>query len=118
MLSVYIIKCSAINYGLTYRQARQLAHDYAERLEAIPNSWKVNKIAGIDWLKSHPQLTLRKPKNTSLPRSTAFNKTNVTMFFENFGRALKSDIFKQDRFITSMKRESLWSSKPQTLLLN
>lgn len=84
MLSAYIIKCSTIDYGLTYRQARQLAHDYAERLEAITNSWKVNQIAGIDWLKicikRHPQLTLRKPENTSQAGSTAFNKTNVIVF--------------------------------------
>lgn len=94
----------------------------AEWLEAIPNSWKVNKIAGIDWLKSfmkrHPQLMLIKPENTSLPISTAFNKTNVTMFFKILGVHFNLTFFKQDRFITSMKRESLRSSKPQTLLLN
>lgn len=52
MLCSYILKCSAMNYGLTYRQVRQLAHDYAERLGSMPPSWKANKIAGIDWLKS------------------------------------------------------------------
>lgn len=100
MLSSYLIKCSALNYGLTYRQVRQLAHDYAERLNTMPNSWKVNKIAGIDWVQSfmkrHPQLTLRKPENTSLARSTAFNITNVTEFFDNYERALRSGVFQAE----------------------
>lgn len=44
-------------------------------------------------MKRHPQITLRNPENSSLARSKAFNKTNVTEFFENFGRAFKFDIF-------------------------
>ena len=73
----YIIKCSKLNYGMTYKQTRQLAYDYGRRLECrFPSSWIDNKIAEIDWLqgfmKRHKNLTLRKPENTSLFRATAF----------------------------------------------
>lgn len=98
LLCEYIIKCSVLNYGLTYRQIRQLAFDYAKRLNLkIPSSWDKNKISGIDWVKGfmkrHPQLTLRKPENTSFARATAFNKANVAEFFDNYERALNSGAF-------------------------
>lgn len=98
MLRDYILKCSVMNYGLTYRQVRQLAYQYAKRLGSnIPVSWDAEKTAGIDWLKGYmkrqPQLTLRKPENTSLARATAFNKVNVKEFFDNYERAVKAGAF-------------------------
>lgn len=85
ILCDYIIKYSLLNYGLNYRQMRQLSHDYANCYNSkIPNGWVENKIVGIDWLKCFMkrqlQFTLRKPNNTSLSRTTAFNKANVQNF--------------------------------------
>ena len=48
-------------------------------------------------MKRHKNLTLRKPGNTSLFRATAFNKTNVMEFFDNYDRALRSWEFTADR---------------------
>jgi hypothetical protein len=94
MLVDYELKCSKVNYGMTYKQFLQLAH-YCGRLQSkFPSSWIDNKIVGIDWLqgfmKRHKNLTLRKPENTNLFRTTAFNKKNVMEFFDNCERALKS----------------------------
>jgi len=41
-------------------------------------------------MKRHKKPTLRKPENTSLFRTTAFNKTNLMEFFVNYERVLKS----------------------------
>ena len=95
MLVDCVIKCSKLNYGMTYKQFRQLTYGCGRRLQSkFPSGWIGNKIAGIDWLldfvKRHKNLTLRTPENTSLSRNTAFNETNVMKFFDNYGRALKS----------------------------
>jgi hypothetical protein len=95
MLVDYVIKCSKLNYGMTYKQFRQLAYDSGRRLQCkIPRSWIDNKIAGIDWLQGfmirHKSLMLRKPGNTSLFRATASSKTKVVKFFDNYERELKS----------------------------
>lgn len=44
----YIIQCSDLNYGLSYRQIRELAYEYAVNnpLCRYPRSWRENQIAG------------------------------------------------------------------------
>jgi len=92
----YVIKCSKMNYGMTYKPIRQLAYDYGRRLQCkFPISLFDNKIAGIDWLqgfmKRHKNLTLCKPKNTSLFRATTFNKTKVLEHVKKRSRSSKID---------------------------
>jgi hypothetical protein len=48
----YVIKCSKLNYGMTYKKIRQLAYVYGRRLQCkSPSSWIDNQTAGIDWLQ-------------------------------------------------------------------
>lgn len=84
----YIKKSADIYYGLTPYETRKFAFQYAMKINKIvPNSWKVKKIAGQDWLgyflKRHTTLSIRSPQATSLSRATSFNKSNVALFFDN-----------------------------------
>jgi hypothetical protein len=102
MLVDYVIKCSKLSYGMTYKQILQLTYDYGRRLQCkFPSSWTDTKIAGIDWLQGfmerHKNLTLCKPQNTSLFRAIAFNKTNIMEFFDNYECTLGSWKFTADR---------------------
>ncbi|KAI4466936.1 hypothetical protein MML48_2g00011905 [Holotrichia oblita] len=82
----YIKTCTLMNYGLTYKNIRVLAYDYAKLLKLKATvQWETNKVAGIEWLKGfmkmrNHEIRLRKPENTNLPRSSGFNKTSVTFF--------------------------------------
>nr|XP_047141362.1 uncharacterized protein LOC124816280 [Hydra vulgaris] len=53
---------SKMNYGLTYKQAQELAFHYAMKLCKCPSKWMENKQAGIEWLKGfmkrHQELSL------------------------------------------------------------
>lgn len=89
LLKEYLLTSSNINFGLTYCQTRKLAYEYAVLLKRpCPKSWIENSKAGIDWMKlyihRHPDLSIRKPENTSLARALSFNKTNVSEFFTNY----------------------------------
>ena len=57
----------------------------------IPNPFKDGN-AGYYWLygflRRFPELTVRKPENTSLHRSRSFNKTNVDKFFHIYDAML------------------------------
>lgn len=99
----YIQTCSNMNYGLTYKNIRVLAYDYANLLKIkIPIQWETNKLAGIEWLKgfmkrNSDKVSLRKPENTSLARSTGFNKRSVGTFFENYASVLEKHHFRPER---------------------
>ncbi|KAB0804105.1 hypothetical protein PPYR_01075 [Photinus pyralis] len=104
MLCKYVMKCSDIQYGLTYIQVRKLAFQYAVKLEkTMPESWKNVKQAGVDWMYSfmnrHPNLSLRKAENTSLSRATAFNKHNVGTFFKNYLTVINKYHFRPERIL-------------------
>lgn len=88
-LSEYLIQASRLNYGLSLKQFRELAYEFAKaNNKKIPPSWESKKIAGRDWAKCfmerHSRLSLRTPEPTSLARSSTFNKFTVSTFFENY----------------------------------
>lgn len=87
-LANYIKKAADIYYGLTPKEVRKLAYEYAVRNERIvPKSWSESKLAGEDWLgsflKRNATLSIRSPQATSLSRATSFNKHNTSLFFNN-----------------------------------
>lgn len=102
-LERYIKRCSDINYGLTYVQIQKLAYEYAIVLPncVVPKEWCERKQAKEGWRRGfmarHKSLSLRKPENTSLSRSTAFNKYMVDQFFDNLKKVLDIHKFPAER---------------------
>ena len=69
-LVVYLKKAADIYYGLSTFDLRKLAYEFGVCLQKImPNSWKSNKTAGLDWLygfmRRHPDLSIHKPQAAS-----------------------------------------------------
>lgn len=97
LLVNYIEKAAELHYGLTLKDVRTLAYQFAKQNQKpYDPSWDTNKLAGKDWLigfrkRFKAQLALRKPEATSLSRSTSFNKANVSLVFENFKKALRNN---------------------------
>ena len=74
-------------FGLSTDKVRSLAWEFAVRNKLdIPENWKTDQ---KKWQKVAPQfmqrhhLTLRKAEATSYGRATAFNKKNVSNYFDN-----------------------------------
>ncbi|XP_052741963.1 uncharacterized protein LOC112051831 isoform X2 [Bicyclus anynana] len=93
-LKEYYQNCALMFYGLTTKDCRTVAYEMAVLNKIkIPQSWDVNKMAGIDWLKSfrqrHSELSLRKPEACSLARATSFNKEVVKAFFDKLQEVYK-----------------------------
>lgn len=94
----YLKVASRLHYGLTKRDTRILAYQFArENKQSITEKWNNEGIAGKEWLRGflqrHKTLSLRKPEATSLARSTSFNKKNVGDFFTNLKACLSRDQF-------------------------
>lgn len=88
-----------MHYGLTTVQVRKLAYESLNL--NYPAKWEENKIAGKDWMygfrKRNPDLSLRRPENTSAARSFSFNKSSVAEFFNNLKTVLGRHDFSADR---------------------
>jgi len=72
-LSVYLVHCSRISYGLTPSDVNKLAYEYSKLNNvSYPESWnkykEVSKDCFSSFLKRHPNLSLRSPEATSLGR--------------------------------------------------
>ncbi|XP_074039970.1 uncharacterized protein [Leptinotarsa decemlineata] len=96
MLAEYIITCSQMAYGLTTEGVKKLAYQFAiANNRRIPESWKANKIAGCEWLRSFRKrrgnLSIRQPEQCSLSRLTSFNEFNVKTFYSNLRSILEKN---------------------------
>lgn len=92
-LAKYLATASKLYHGLTPKNARTLAYQFANRNnKTIPEKWNVKQEASYDWfwgfMTRHKELSLRKPEATSLSRATSFNRHNVKAFFENLSRLM------------------------------
>ena len=85
-LKKHILDMEKRLFGLTIRDLRLLAYQFAEK-NGIPHNFsRIAEMAGRDWvdgfLKRNQEMSIRVPENTSAARASAFNKTNVGNFFE------------------------------------
>lgn len=93
-LCQYIKNSADMYFGLTPRDIRQLAYQFALRLCLnFPKSWERSLMAGSDWfsffLKRNSTLSLRQPEATSLSRAMNFNKQNVKTYMDKYEAVLK-----------------------------
>lgn len=98
----YCLKASKFHYGISKEEFLKLAYGYGIVLnKAYPQAWNETKMAGKTFyqyfIKRHQNLSLRKPEATSLARATAFNKTNVELFFTKYTELLSRYNFTSDR---------------------
>ena len=106
LLRDYLLKASAMYFGLSYYEARKLACEYALqlRLPGVPDNWSETGCAGKGWMQGfmrrHPALSLRSPEATSMSRVTSFNRHNVKCFYDNYTNLLTR---------TSVPPERIWN---------
>lgn len=86
LLVQYLVYSAKMSYGLGYIECRKFSYEIAVKNNiAVPESWNVNKMAGIEWVRSfmkrHNNISLRQPESCSLSRATSFNPFNVSLFF-------------------------------------
>lgn len=95
LLVNYIIEAANLQYGLTLHNVCGLAYQFAKaNNKKYDKSWDEKQMAGKQWLRQFrarfgDQLSLRKPESTSLARSTAFNRANVSLVFSNYKKILE-----------------------------
>ena len=102
LLVQYLLRASAMYFGLCLKEVKSLAFEYGTKLEiTMPISWGERGFASKDWMtnfiKRHPELTLRSPEATSLSRVTSFNRYNVNQFFDNYVKVLERTHFTPDQ---------------------
>jgi len=98
LLADYLLTASKLHHGLSPKEARVMAFDFAAaNLNTVPPSWILNQRAGEDWfsscMKRHGSLSVRAPEANSLPRATSFNRSNVLAFFDNLQTVLQRHNF-------------------------
>lgn len=89
---------ASLYYGVTVTDLRKLVYKYAE-LNNIKNNFdQSSKTAGLDWvhafMRRNSSVTVRKAEATSLNRISAFNKEEITYFYDKLG-----DLMEKYKFI-------------------
>ena len=87
VLTSYLLKASAVFFGLTPLEVRKLAYQWAVKKNIkVPQKWLETEVAGVEWfsgfLKRNPELSIRSPQPTSLSRATSLNRANVKDYFD------------------------------------
>lgn len=84
----YVLTASKLNYGLTIKELRSMAYDFAIKegmKDTIPAIWNRRSTAGSDWyygfMRRHRNVSLRTPHSISMQRVKGFNKESVDAFY-------------------------------------
>lgn len=107
-------------YGISSIELRRLVFEYAET-NKIPNNFcKTSRLAGKDWLSGflnrQKTISVRKPEPTSISRITAFNKTEVDLFFSNLQSEVEKHKFPPSRIYNFDETGISTVQKPRKIL--
>ena len=120
-IEAYIKQAASIFFGLSPKEIRSLAYQYAQTMNiSMPSTWAENELAGPDWftsfMKRHPGLALRTPECTSLARASAFNRENTKLFFTKLSEVLERYNF-QAKDIWNVDESGISTvQKPRTIV--
>ncbi|KAH9639176.1 hypothetical protein HF086_014040 [Spodoptera exigua] len=117
----YLLEMEERLYGLTVKDLKALVYQLAIKNNK-PNPFNAEKKeAGREWingfLKRHPELSIRKPENTSAARASDFNKVAVEKFFNFLSDTVaaqtadNSATFSRDVIDDSLPGCSYWSPR-------
>ncbi|XP_046681625.1 MFS-type transporter clz9-like [Homalodisca vitripennis] len=97
----YLLEMEVRFFGITLNDLRSLAYKLAEQNNITHNFNHETKLAGKDWVRGfrqrHPEMVLRVPEATSAARAQAFNKVNVTKFFDILEDVQKNHLYPPHR---------------------
>jgi len=101
-LMKYILKASAIYYGLSISELRKFAYEFAKKIGIqYPAAWNTNCEASKDWyyayMHRHKNLSFRTPEQISANRAKSFFAANVNAFFANLGTVIDETVFEPHR---------------------
>jgi hypothetical protein len=92
-------------FGLTITEIRKLAFEIVEKNKIKCNFNKDKKIAGKKWfynfLRRHPDLSLRQPEATSLARVRGFNQKSVGEFFDLYEQIVEENNLSETRIFNA-----------------
>ncbi|XP_049869645.1 uncharacterized protein LOC126369338 [Pectinophora gossypiella] len=93
----YLMHLDDMYFGMTAKNLRILAFEFAERNNISHRFNRDAKAAGKDWLrgflKRHPQISLRQPTSTSIARAMGFNRPQVERFYINLSALMDKHNF-------------------------
>ena len=87
-LVAYLVEAAKMFFGLSPKEVRKLAYQYAVSLSlSVPDNWSKHSSAGEDWFsgfmrRHRSEVSVRTPEATSLSRASSFNRVNVSLFFD------------------------------------
>lgn len=97
----YVLDMERRLFGLSFTEFRSVVYQFAIKNNRKNNFNKNVALAGRDWvynfLKRHPQISLRRPENTSAARAAGFNKPSVNIFFNLLGELMDRHMFRPSR---------------------
>ncbi|XP_015181519.1 PREDICTED: uncharacterized protein LOC107069070 [Polistes dominula] len=87
----------SLYYGLSVTDLRKHVYKYAV-LNNIKNNFdRSSRTAGLDWvhgfMRRNPSVSVRKAEVTSLNRVSAFNKKEITHFYDKLGELIEKHKF-------------------------
>ncbi|XP_031328879.1 tigger transposable element-derived protein 6-like [Photinus pyralis] len=117
----YCTSASKLYFGLTTKDLRKLAYEFAKHLKLnFPSKWEESQMASIDWYKAfmqrNPILSVRRPQATSLARAMNFNKPNVEKFYRNLAELLDRWKFRPENMYNIDETGVTTSQKPHKVL--
>lgn len=88
-------------YGVSPVELRRLVFEYAEINKIKHRFNKDSRSARWDWfqgfLRRNPTIRVRKPEATSINRISAFNETEVKMFYSNLKTVMDKQSYEQSK---------------------
>lgn len=118
----HILKLQKVGFAPSRRSVREMAFRLAEKLGIKHTFNKATCVAGYDWLQNflrrHPDLSVRKSEGVSLARSQGMNRKDVNEYFQLLQQTiLENNLMEKPDHIFNMDETGLQlNNKPASVI--